>query len=485
MPTEARARVRLGGLPRFALALAYIALAATPLMVAAASGSTSGQMFLELGTALAFIAGAMALLQFLSSGRFERLTGRAGIDRVMGFHRIAAIVLVTFAILHPLAYALPNLAADPQLGYQQVTGMFASPRLRSGAIALAVLALIVVLASVRHNRFVKYEYWRVTHGLAAMAAAGLILHHAITAGSYSAATAARLAWFGLALPAILALAQIYFLRPWRMWRDHWHVESVRPSGEGTIEMVLKGSPSSSFTFQGGQFLWMTIAPNRPPFHDHPFSIASSAAELPRLRLIIRRAGNCTNMFDTIAPGTAVAIDGPHGNFVLSELPADTQTILMVAGGVGIAPLLGMLEDAAANGDTRTFRLLYGAHSARAFAAQDRITALTGRLNLAVSYCAEEPEDAPGILKGPLNVNQIRELAKTSDARRTAAFLCGPSAMMELAADTLLDMGLSPTAIHYERFDYAAGKSSIDRRRLAGVLGLFGGLLVTALAFSLR
>jgi predicted ferric reductase len=62
---------------------------------------------------------------------------------------------------------------------------------------------------------------------------------------------------------------------------------------------------------------MTLAPNNPPFHDHPFSIASAAADLPRLRLVIREAGNCTNEFGHIA-GTRVAIDGPHGSFVLPE-----------------------------------------------------------------------------------------------------------------------------------------------------------------------
>ena len=89
---------------------------------------------------------------------------------------------------------------------------------------------------------------------------------------------------------------------------------------------------------------MTLAPNRPPWHDHPFSIASGPADLPRLRLVIREVGDCTRTFERVSPGTRVAIDGPHGSFIV---PPDKSPVILVAGEVGIAPLLGMLEEAAA------------------------------------------------------------------------------------------------------------------------------------------
>ena len=95
---------------------------------------------------------------------------------------------------------------------------------------------------------------------------------------------------------------------------------------------------------------MTLAPNLPPFHDHPFSIASAPSDLPRLRLVIRESGDCTNEFGHVRPGTQVAIDGPHGSFVLPEGEAP---VIMVAGGAGIAPLLGMLEEAVASKDPRS------------------------------------------------------------------------------------------------------------------------------------
>ncbi|MCZ7594937.1 MAG: ferric reductase-like transmembrane domain-containing protein [Hyphomicrobium sp.] len=67
----------------------------------------------EFGAALGLTAAALLYLQFLCSGRFETISGRLGIDRTMGFHRIAAYVLLAFAVLHPLLYLTNTLLADP------------------------------------------------------------------------------------------------------------------------------------------------------------------------------------------------------------------------------------------------------------------------------------------------------------------------------------------------------------------------------------
>ena len=90
----------------------------------------------------------------------------------------------------------------------------------------------------------------------------------------------------------------------------------------------------------------------------------------------RGAGDCTNEFGHVKPGTRVAIDGPHGSFVLPEGKA---LLVMIAGGVGIAPLLGILEEAAALGDRRSFRLLYAARNPPALAGLAQLRELQSLL----------------------------------------------------------------------------------------------------------
>ena len=100
MKQDGRSHVNLAGLPGKVLVSLYVLAAALPVLAASVSGIEAAPTLSELGTAFGLTAGALLFLQFLSSGRYESLSGRIGIDRAMGFHRVAAYVLPTF----PLGY---------------------------------------------------------------------------------------------------------------------------------------------------------------------------------------------------------------------------------------------------------------------------------------------------------------------------------------------------------------------------------------------
>jgi ferredoxin-NADP reductase len=124
----------------------------------------------------------------------------------------------------------------------------------------------------------------------------------------------------------------------------------------------------------------------------------------------------------------------------------------------------MLEDAAAKGDTRPFRLLYAARNAGALVALGRLRDLQARLDLNVTCCLDQRCDVPGIDAGPLTRQKIADLPSGIAPEEVTALICGPAGLMEMAADHLLAFGVPARQIHYERFDYAAGRSRLDRKR---------------------
>jgi predicted ferric reductase len=472
----------LPGLPGKTLVLLYIAAATLPMLAALTSKVEPSGPLSELGTAFALTATALLFLQFLSSGRYESLSGQIGIDRTMGFHRIAAYMLLLFALLHPLSYLADTFLTDPVAAWHRLTGMLASDRLRTGVLALVGLVVIVGLATIRSWPFMRYEYWRASHGLLAIAVAGLVLHHGLMSGTYSAEVPLRLVWLLLAIMAVVAIGLVHLVRPWRMWRGNWRVEGVRPLADRVWEMTLCGPDLTRFQFRAGQFIWMTLAPHRPPFHDHPFSIASGPTELPKLRLVVGEAGDCTNGFGWIEPGTRVAVDGPHGSFILPEAKGP---VVMIAGGVGVAPLLGILEEAAAKSDERRFYLLYAARKSSELAGLERLRELQSRLDLSLRCIVDEMADESGYTAGPLQDEHVAETLKGTQPAGVIALVCGPAGMMELATDTLLAAGVPASSIVYERFDYAAGRGRLDRQRRRQSLAIFIALVAAMAAFSLR
>ena len=248
------------------------------MLAALSSGVEPAANAFEFAAALGLTAAALLFLQFLSSGRYESFSGAIGIDRTMGFHRIAAFVLLVFAVLHPLTYLADLLPVDPLVAWKRLHAMLVSPRLRSGALALLGLFVIVAVAAIRARPSIRYEYWRVSHGLLAIVVAALTLHHALTVGTYSAEPALLAIWLLFAGLAACAIILVYAIRPWRMWREDWRVERVSCVGEHIVEMLLRGPATTRLRMRAGQFIWMTLAPNRPPFHDHPFSIASAPTD---------------------------------------------------------------------------------------------------------------------------------------------------------------------------------------------------------------
>jgi hypothetical protein len=89
MRSSARQPAKKRGIPGRVLSLLFISAALTPLAGAHLTGLESTTGLQEFGTALGLVAACLLFVQFLSSRRYESLSGRIGIDRTMGFHRIA------------------------------------------------------------------------------------------------------------------------------------------------------------------------------------------------------------------------------------------------------------------------------------------------------------------------------------------------------------------------------------------------------------
>lgn len=401
---------------------------------------------------LARLAGAVALalllLQFLTSGRLERLSGRFGIDATMRLHQLAARAVLLLALLHPLAFALPG---SPREAMDALAMLFALEPMRSGVAALAALALLVAAAIARKRLPLPYEAWRGSHVLLALLAAGGALHHAFTVGTASGTGAPAVLWALLAAAAFATLAWSWLLKPFLLARRAWVVTQNEARGEGIRELVLEPANGAAMAYRAGQFVWVDFG--RVPFtlRDHPFSLASSPREGPALRLLIRDRGDFSGAVESIAPGCRAFVDGPHGNF--THEGRGGQSILLVAGGIGIAPILGILRDLAAAGDPRPVSLVYGARDQARLAGREVIAAAAGRLSLRVTWVLEDPPAGWAGATGAITEAVIAGAMQGFDPAGTLALSCGPTPMMLSVARQLRALGVPAGKIVYERFEY--------------------------------
>lgn len=178
----------------------------------------------------------------------------------------------------------------------------------------------------------------------------------------------------------------------------------------------------------------------------------SACALPRdgrIVACIRRAGRVTSALFDLPAGAEIGLRGPFGNGFPLAAFADRDALL-VAGGLGIAPLRALLQaltDApAAHG---RITLLYGTREPQALLFYDELRAHAGAgridLRLSVDFAEELPGPAAGVVCRVGLVNELlRDVA--FDPRRTAAALCGPPAMYRCLLGELAATGIPPQRI---------------------------------------
>jgi predicted ferric reductase len=360
---------------------------------------------------------------------------------------------------------------------------FTSAQYRLGLVAWLATLAVVAIALLRQRPPFGYEAWRASHILLGLAAVGFGAAHAIEVGDYAEATGLSTFWIAAAAVAGASVALAYLWRTVAIRVDGWRLVRNEAVGRGLWRLAFRRESGKPFRFRAGQFVWLTTAPRLFPLFDHPFSIASSPREA-EVSFVIKEAGDYTSRIGTLAPGTRAGLDGPHGAFAREDHPADA--LLLIAGGAGIAPILGLARDLDLADDPRPVRVLVAAGGPDRLVGLDDLAAIAARRDLVVHTIVEAGGPGYEGALGRLDRAALERLLSGPDPARTLAMICGPGPFMVAATDGLLDLGLPEDNVLYERFDYADGTlSRLDRaeRRRVRLVGL--ALALGVAAFALR
>lgn len=455
---------------RIALLLVlYLALTLLPLLLAAGQAAPRRAWLDELSTGMAMAGYAILLAEFALSGRFHRLSRGIGMDLTMRFHQWMALGALAFLIAHPILYT--------DYGWRPAPGSLGAVKLTpaatvSGLLAWLVLVLLVVFAWSRRHLPWSYEAWRLSHGIGALLLAALGAHHALDTGHYSQAPWLRGYWLAATGLAVLTLVRVYLVKP--LLQPRWHVAAVTPEAERLWRVVIEPDGAHGFAFTAGQFAWLKLHRALGRITEHPFSIASAPGQLPRLQFLVKEAGDFTGAIGAVAPGTRAYVDGPYGNFALE---GRTGTgVMLIAGGVGIAPILSLARDLAATGDPRPLRIVYADKSEAQLAARGELE----------SMCRAPGRELHLLLGTYLDRARLQKLLPPEGADQWLYFVCGPPAMIDAVELALARLGIPLRQVVSERFVYQTGIATPREKLTRAVIGaVILAQALAVLAFVLR
>lgn len=468
--------------------LGYLVMACLPLALAFYSeqGRSLAQrpFWDDVASGIAMIGFAVILMEFMLLGRFRTLSASLGSDFLMQAHQLLARTALVFMLLHPFFYSLWGDAHKAHdLSYAaalKIDGL----SLLTGVIAWVLLLSLVFSATKRESY--DYDRWRGWHALLAVLLAGFGVHHALDAGRYSAFTPLSIIWWLLIILATLAVITVYIIRPAMQKHRAFSVKSIRPVAKDIHELIIESNQRQRFRFKPGQFVWVKIE-SLSVTHDHPFSIASGDTTSARLRFLIKAVGDFTASVAQTPIGTLIYLDGPHGHF---QIPKKATAVIMIAGGIGIAPFCGLLEHACRARDRRPMRLIYGNRLA-AQAINVNELANTGMLSdFKQINVISEPQVGEDGIAGQLDARVLAEILARPDMAaigdRAVFMVCGPAVMIDAVETSLVKLGVPLSRIISEKFQYDFDlRAPRSRRTLLVWLMASGLLLAAALAGALR
>lgn len=209
--------------------------------------------------------------------------------------------------------------------------------------------------------------------------------------------------------------------------DTWTLEIEPAAGKG-IGAFEPGQFSMLYAFGAGEV---------------PISVSGGIDGDAPIVHTVRAVGAVTGAICGLEPGDSLGVRGPFGTaWPLAE--AEGGDIVVVTGGIGLAPLRPAIEQLAANRDRYgSVSLLYGARSPEEM-LYGEILDEWREAGIAVEATVDS---APSSWGG--RVGLVTKLIDGAEfeGELTTAFVCGPEVMMRFVSGALRDRGVRPEAVH--------------------------------------
>ena len=430
---------------------AFLAGLVGPLALAAHAGRRGG-FVLEISLVLGLVATSLLACVIVMASRPRTLTTTLGIEQISRVHRYLGTLLLSVVLAHVVAVVLADAG-----NWALLDLVHAPRRAQAATIGTIALVLLAALSSLRRRLRLSYSLWRVSHaGLAGVCVLAVIVHVVLL--QHLVRDPGMRACFGLLAAAVAAgLLNRWVLRPVGIGRRTFRVWDTRVEAGEVITVVLTPAGSHRIGWRGplrfspGQFAWIRVR-RWGLCGDHPFTIASAPRNDGVIEFTIRRVGGYTHSLARLRPGTQVYLDGPHGSFT-ADHRSTASGLVMIAGGVGITPMISMLRSLADRQDARPHLLVVGVRAPDQLLFTGEIEQLRGRLDLTIVSTVTQPSSDWAGLVGRIDTALLsRSVPRGAGRDRRAYFVCGSSNFVDGILISLRQIGIPLSQIHTEQFE---------------------------------
>lgn len=405
------------------------------------------------GKVVGITAFVLLVFQVAAVSRFRWADRVFGLNRVVKGHRFMGILLALLALAHPLLI----------LGSEGFTLFPFEKRYWPQFLGVGISCWIICLVGAslfRRRMGLGFQTWQGLHRIFAPLTVFAAAVHVIYVSDPF-----KNGWPQVLILVLAGVSGILIFRIWRrrLFPGHtrrFRVGRVVPAGPSATLVELEPIPDRDreFPHLPGQFAFITPTSSQVPKEEHPFTLASFPARPGKPSFIIAHTGDWTRQVPGLVPGDSVVLDGPFGLFSHLALPPGVP-LVMVAGGIGITPMLAMLQYISDSRIFRTVFLVWSCKTRADMVLPDVFESLEKQIpNLRIiRHFTREPnspdKNRPKTSRpatNRLNRDRLATLLRNAD-RDSHCFVCGPPGFMNTMCRDLADLCFARRRIHRENF----------------------------------
>lgn len=242
---------------------------------------------------------------------------------------------------------------------------------------------------------------------------------------------------------------------WTGWRDFVVSEKIQESAVITSFVLRPVDGGPVLQHKPGQYLTFSLGPPGAPSFKRNYSI-SCAPNTTRYRISVKREANGQGasrfLHDQVDVGSVLKVAPPAGDFFLTD--DQTRPVILLSGGVGLTPMVSMVEAIAAHRPDVEAHYIHGALNSATHAMDDHVRSLArshGRISVATFYSEPGEQDALGETHDVAGFITTDWLKDHTPLHEADIYLCGPRAFLRAFVGGLSLAGVPAHRIHFEFF----------------------------------
>jgi len=392
--------------------------------------------------------------QLIISARPKLIESVFGLDRIYRFHSLMPVIAIITSFVHKLLKGETfEESFKTQLGDAALIIFIIASVL---GLVFLIDTLVQKIKPLMYARNLakkayigKYNIQKILHNVMVIAVILVFIHVML---SYSAKNtlvkAVYIAYFGIAIGFYLYNKVImrYFLS------HKFIVESVTMDSASMRTITMTPVNKKIFQYLPGQFGFIRIQGEGISGEEHPFSLTSEPTNKETISMTIKNLGDWTADIQRIKPGSRAFVTAPYGRFSPLLYPKD-KAVVMIAGGVGITPMLSILRYFNKNDKERKVMLFWGINGMNEMIVPDEFMAFQQSMkNFTLVPVVARQEDYDGE-KGFITPELLERLIGNyiGSMQDAQYYICGPAIMQSKVIKGLRSKGISKKHIHFESF----------------------------------